>query len=114
MDSMMVVRAVVGVILILVAGLLALRRAWFLYRLVRSGQPAVGRTDQVPVRVEAEVTEVLGQRKLLKWTVPGVAHVFAFWGFLVLTLTVVEAFVELFVSDFAFPLVGTWPVVRFA
>lgn len=114
MDSMMVVRAVVGVILILVAGFLALRRAWFLYRLVRSGQPAVGRTDQVPVRVEAEVTEVLGQRKLLKWTVPGVAHVFAFWGFLVLTLTVVEAFVELFVSDFAFPLVGTWPVVRFA
>jgi Fe-S oxidoreductase len=113
MDSMMIVRAVVGLVVIIGAGAIALRRVWFLYGLIRSGQPAVGRTDQVPARVEAEFTEVLAQRKLLKWSVPGVAHVFAFWGFLVLFLTVVEAFGELFVADFAFPLIGTWPVVRF-
>ncbi len=53
MDAMMLVRVVGGLILILGAGAIALRRAWFLYRLVRSGQPALGRTDQVPVRVEA-------------------------------------------------------------
>ena len=28
--------------------------------------------------MEVELTEVLGQRKLLKWSVPGVAHVFVF------------------------------------
>ena len=113
MDSMMLIRASVGVIIIAVAGFLAIRRAWFLTKLVRAGQPAVGRTDQVGTRAEAEVTEVLGQKKLLKWTVPGIAHVFAFWGFLVLTITVVEAFGELFFADFAFPIIGTWPVVRF-
>ena len=113
MDSMMLIRATVGLVIIVVAGFLALKRAWFLQGLVRSGQPAVGRTDQVGARVEVEATEVLGQKKLLKWSVPGIAHVFVFFGFLVLSLTVVEAFGELFIADFAFPIIGTWPVVRF-
>ena len=113
MDSMMLIRASVGVIIIAVAGFLAIKRGWFLTKLVRAGEPAVGRSGQVGVRAEAELTEVLGQKKLLKWTVPGIAHVFAFWGFLVLTITVVEAFGELFFAAFAFPIIGTWPVVRF-
>ena len=74
MEPMMIVRAVVGLILIAGAGYFALRRVWFLYTLIRSGQPAVGRTDQVPARVETQFTEVLGQRKLLKWSVPGTAR----------------------------------------
>ncbi|HYN56890.1 MAG TPA: 4Fe-4S dicluster domain-containing protein [Motilibacterales bacterium] len=113
MDSMMLIRAAVGLVIIAVAGVLALKRAWFLQGLIRSGQPAVGRTDQVSARVQVEATEVLGQKKLLKWSVPGIAHVFVFFGFLILTLTVVEAFGELFIADFAFPIIGTWPVVRF-
>jgi len=112
MEPMMIVRAVIGLTLIVAAGFIALRRVWFLYTLIRSGQPAVGRTDQVPARVETQFTEVLGQRKLLKWSVPGVAHVFVFFGFLVLTLTVIEAFFELAFETFAFPLIGTWPPIR--
>ena len=73
----------------------------------------MGRTDQVGARVQVEATEVLGQKKLLKWSVPGVAHVFVFFGFLILTLTVIEAFGELFIAGFAFPIIGTWPIVRF-
>src|SRR4029453_11525794 len=46
------------------AGLFA-RRARLLYGLVRLGR-AVDRTRDVPVRVEREVTVVLGQRKLLQ------------------------------------------------
>ena len=76
MDSMELIRATVGLIIIVVAGFLALKRAWFLQGLVRSGQPAQGRTDQVGARVQVEATEVLGQKKLLKWSVPGIAHVF--------------------------------------
>ncbi len=112
MDSMMIVRAVLGVLLIVAAGASPCARAWFLLPLIRSGQPAVGRTDQVPARVETQFTEVLGQRKLLKWSVPGMAHVFVFFGFLVLFLTVIEAFGELFWESFAFPIIGTWPTVR--
>jgi ferredoxin len=113
MDSMMLIRGTVGLIIIVVAGFLALKRAWFLQGLIRSGQPAVGRTDQVGARVQVEATEVLGQKKLLKWSVPGIAHVLVFFGFLILTLTVVEAFGELFYAKFAFPIIGTWPIVRF-
>ena len=87
----MILRAVVGILITVLVLAFAGKRLWFLVSLARSGKPAVGRTQDAPKRVEAEATEVLGQKKLLKWTVPGIAHVFAFWGFLVLGLTILEA-----------------------
>ncbi len=114
MEATMIVRAVIGLAMIVATALVAGRRVQFLYTLIRGGQPAMGRTDQVPARIETQFTEVLGQKKLLKWSVPGMAHVFVFLGFLILGLTVVEAFGELFIADFAFPIIGTWPIVRFA
>jgi Fe-S oxidoreductase len=114
MTSHMLLRAVVGVAMTVLILFFAGKRLWFLIRLARSGKPAVGRLLDAPKRVQAEAFEVLGQRKLLKWTVPGVAHVFAFWGFLVLTLTILETYGALFVANFHIPLVGTWPVVGFA
>ena len=50
-----------------------------------------------------------GQRKLLRWTVPGVAHFMVFWGFMVLLFTVVEAFGALVWPSFQIPVVGNWP-----
>src|SRR5665811_294379 len=114
MTSHMLLRAVVGVAMTVLILFFAGKRLWFLVQLVRSGKPAVGRLLNAPKRVQAEALEVLGQRKLLKWTVPGVAHVFAFWGFLVLMLTILETYGALFVADFHIPIVGTWPVVGFA
>jgi Fe-S oxidoreductase len=58
----------------------------------------------------AEVTEVIGQRKLLAWTVPGLAHAFTFWAFLVLGLTILEAYGALFDADFG---VGHWAALGF-
>ena len=49
-----------------------------------------------------------GQRKLLQWTVPGLAHFFTMWGFTILLLTIIEAYGDLFDTDFHIPLVGTW------
>jgi Fe-S oxidoreductase len=109
----MILRAVIGVAITVIILYFAGRRVWFLVSLGRSGKAAVGRTSNAPRRVEAEATEVLGQRKLLKWTVPGLAHVFAFWGFLVLGLTILESYGALFVPDFHIPIVGTWPIVGF-
>ena len=113
MEPSLALRAGIGIVIIVVAAIFAAKRAWFLTSLIRSGQPAVGRTSEVPTRLEAEATEVLGQKKLLKWTVPGIAHVFVFAGFLILGITVVEAVFELFIHGFAFPFIGTWPVIRF-
>ena len=113
MEAHLIVRAVLGILVTLVLLAFAVKRGWFLVNLARAGKPAVGRTEDAGKRVEAEATEVLGQKKLLKWTIPGIAHVFAFWGFLILGITVVTAFGELVIEHFSVPIIGTWPVIRF-
>jgi Fe-S oxidoreductase len=112
-STMMIIRGVVGVALIVVILALAARRSNVLYRLIKTGQPAVDRPQKVNEAVEAEATEVLGQKKLLKWTVPGIAHVFAFWGFIVLGTAILEATGALFISDFAIPIIGRWAILGF-
>ena len=113
MDAVDIFRLSLGTAIIVVALAFAVRRALFLNALIRSGQPAVDRTGHLPRRARAEAVEVLGQKKLLQWFVPGIAHVFAFWGFIVLGITVVEAFGEVFIPGFWFPVIGTWPIVLF-
>ncbi|MSW39366.1 MAG: 4Fe-4S dicluster domain-containing protein, partial [Actinobacteria bacterium] len=114
MSDSMTLRWTVGVAITVVFLALAAKRLIFLVRLVRSGQPAVDRTANRRERLATQATEVLGQRKLLAWTIPGIAHVFAFWGFLVLSLTIVEAFGALFDSEFAIPVIGQLRVVGFS
>jgi len=113
METLDVIRIVLGTAIIVVAAAFATRRILFLQGMIRSGQPAVGRTSHVGKRAELEGTQVLGQKKLLQWAIPGVAHVFAFWGFLVLGITVVEALAEVYIVNFWFPIIGTWPIVLF-
>jgi len=90
------------------------RRFFWLYRLISAGEPAVpSRFKDVPRRVRAELVEVGGQKKLLQWTVPGMAHAFTFWGFTILFLTIIEAFGCLFQRDFHIPLIGHTAVIGF-
>ena len=77
------------VVLVAIAGAIFMQRAYFLFRLVRLGQP-VKRTEDMPKRLENEVVVVLGQRKLLQRAGPGLMHAFIFWGFLILLTTIVE------------------------
>jgi Fe-S oxidoreductase len=109
----MLIRAIVGVAIVVVLAAFAAKRGLFLFRLARSGQPVAGRFTDPGARLGAEATEVFGQRKLLKWTIPGIAHVFAFWGFIILGITVVTAFGELVIEHWHVPIIGTWFVVRF-
>jgi Fe-S oxidoreductase len=112
-----VLRMTVGLVLTVVAFAIAGRRLWWLKRLALSGQPAPERIEAVrshPGRDAAtEATEVLGQRKLLKWTVPGVAHALTFWGFTVLLLTIIESYGDLFSRTFAIPWIGHWAFIGF-
>ncbi len=112
-ETHLTVRLVVGVLLTIAALSLAAWRGNRIYQVIRSGQPAVGRTDDAGVRVQAEVVEVLGQKKLLKWGPSGAAHFFTFWGFLILGLTILEAFGALFDPNFHVPIIGTWALVGF-
>ena len=56
---------------------------------------------------------MIGQRKLLKWSVPGAAHAATFWGFIVLLLTIIEAYGNLFSRTFAIPGIGHWAFIGF-
>src|ERR1700748_3810496 len=107
----------VGLALTAIAQAVASRRLWWLKRLAFSGQPAPERVAAVrahPGRdVETQATEVIGQRKLLKWSVPGAAHAATFWGFIVLLLTIIEAYGDLFSRTFAIPGIGHWAFIRF-
>src|SRR5919108_351968 len=78
-----------------------------------AGRPAPDRLQGAWGRVWAELVEVFGQRKLLKRPIPGLAHFFTFWGFVILLTTIAEAYGELFDDDFALPLVGHSPVLGF-
>src|ERR1700761_444833 len=109
----MVVGLAVTVIALAVAG----RRFWWLKRLAFTGQPAPERLAYVRSHpggdLEAQATEVIGQRKLLKWTVPGAAHAATFWGFIVLLLTIIEAYGALFQRTFAIPGIGQGAAIGF-
>ncbi len=96
-----------------IAFAIAGRRLFFLSRLVTAGQPAPERLSRWGRRAEVEVTEVGGQKRLLKWTVPGLAHAFTFWGFTVLLLTIIEAYGDLFSPTFHIPRIGTNSFVGF-
>jgi Fe-S oxidoreductase len=110
-------RIIIGLALTVAAFALAGRRSWWLLRVARSGQPAPERVEAVrahPGRdAGTQATEVIGQRKLLRWTVPGAAHALTFWGFIVLILTIIEAYGDLFSRTFAIPVIGHWAVTGF-
>jgi Fe-S oxidoreductase len=107
------VRLIIGLAMTVIAIAVSGRRALWIYKLISSGQPANDRTDGLGQRVRAQFVEVFGQRKLLKWSVPGLAHLFTFYAFVILITVYLEAYGALFVPDFAIPLIGTWPVLGF-
>jgi Fe-S oxidoreductase len=108
------IRIILGLGVTVIGFGIAARRFHWLSRLIRSGQPAPDRTrGSIIPKVEAETVEVAGQRKLLQWTVPGLAHFFTMWGFTVLLLTIIEAYGALFDRDFFIPLLGHWQWIGF-
>ncbi len=107
----MIVRLVIGLALTVLTLVVVGKRAHTIYSLIASGQPDHDRRDQVGERLKRQLVEVLGQRKLLKWTVPGMAHLFTMWAFIILLTVYIEAYGALFTPDFAIPLIGHWPVL---
>ena len=111
---------IVGLIMLAVALPVVGRRVLFLFRLIRSGQPAPDRIEGVTGRLGAalrnQLVEVFGQRRLLKWSIPGAAHAMVFWAFLILGTVYLEAFGVMLSRnpEWAIPLVGHWDLLGFA
>ncbi|SDI49113.1 Fe-S oxidoreductase [Sinosporangium album] len=115
--------AIIGLVMTGVALALAGRRVLFLYQLATSGQPAPERVEfakaNIGTEIKAQLVEVLGQKKLLKWTPSGTAHFFVMWAFFILATVYVEAYGALIqgaitgTPDFHIPLIGRWPILGF-
>ncbi|WP_018654495.1 (Fe-S)-binding protein [Actinomadura flavalba] len=109
---------IIGLAGIVVTLALAGRRIQFLTKLFRSGQPDPERTLQVrrepKAAVEGQAVEVLGQKKLLKWTVAGAAHFAVMWAFFLLATVYLEAGVQLiFGLEAHIPFIQTWGPIGF-
>jgi Fe-S oxidoreductase len=111
--TQMLVRLIVGLGMTVVVGAFAARRVLWLNKLVMSGQPASGRTDNLGTRIWTQIAEVLGQRRLLKWSIPGLAHFFTMWGFFILLTVYIEAYGFLFQENFHIPIIGRWDALGF-
>jgi Fe-S oxidoreductase len=113
------VTLILGLVLNAIALPLAGKRVVFLYRLISSGQPAPDRVENVTKRTGAalgsQLVEVLGQRKLLKWSVPGAAHAAVMYAFLILATVYVEAYGVLLSRDpkWHFLFIGQWGPLGF-
>ena len=116
MDTHTLIRLVVGLGMTAIVLVFAARRVLWLTKLIRSGQKTSdehGRKDNLGTRITTQVKEVFGQTRLLKWSIPGLAHFFTMWGFFILGSVYLEAYGLLFVHDFHIPLVGRWDGLGF-
>ncbi|MBV9821328.1 MAG: (Fe-S)-binding protein [Actinobacteria bacterium] len=107
-------RIILTLLMTVATAAIAGRRIFWLVRLIRSGTAAPGRGKNAPARAANDAEEVLGQTRLLKWSVPGLAHFLTFWGFVILNLTILEAYGALLIDrDFHIPLIGRWQALGF-
>ncbi len=116
MDTQMLIRLVVGLLMTAVVLAFAAKRVLWLTNLIRSGQKTSdehARKDHLGTRITTQFKEVFGQTRLLKWSIPGLAHFFTMWGFFILASVYLEAFGLLFVHNFHIPFVGRWDALGF-
>lgn len=76
---------------------------------------ADNRFDNIPARLKNVFTIAFLQTKLLREPVAGMLHLFIFWGFLALSLVVVESIIEGLFGHFSFSFLGTgYKIITFS
>jgi len=97
---------------LLVAGGIFGRRVYqLLWVNLRRGQPS-DVSGQWSERIKGLFVFVAGQKRLFRFLIPGTAHFFIFWGFVILSLTILQAIVEGLVAfanpHYVLPILGTF------
>jgi Fe-S oxidoreductase len=99
-------RIVVGTATLAFFGAWAVRRGTFLVRLILAAQPNPERNIRSAFRANLRraLVNIFGHKKLLKWSVSGIAHFWVMYAFFILQTTVLEAVGELYLgSSFQLP-----------
>ncbi len=93
-----VFRIVGGVAVIAVTAALAGQRILWLYGLVKKARPEPERVTRQAIvgNIKYAIAKIFGNQKLLRWSLPGIAHFWVMWAFFVLQTTLLEAAVEIF------------------
>jgi Fe-S oxidoreductase len=107
---MQLVAIVVSLVLTAVAVALFSRAIMQIVQYLRLGRsvPAGLRTDQPAQRTRTVAREFFGHTRMNRWAVVGIAHWFVAIGFFTLTLTIVQAYGQLFQADWVLPVLGTF------
>ena len=103
-------RIVVGTATLAFFGAWAVRRGRFLVRLILAAQPNPERNIRTAFKANLRhaLVNIFGHKKLLKWSLSGIAHFWVMYAFFVLQTTVLEAIGELyFGSTFQLPLLNS-------
>ncbi len=110
--ALSLLRGPVALLLLVLAAGIAARKLLVVYRLIRLGGGPVPLAP-AGARVRDLLLQVLGHTKVLRRMVAGLAHLFIFWGFLILLSTIAQAFVEAFVPGWTWPVLGAAPWFAF-
>ncbi len=108
--SYSLVKSIAVLLALLVAfGIFGWRCYQLLWVNLRRGQPSAV-TGQWGERIKAVVVYVAAQLRLFRFLVPGTAHFFLFWGFTILSFTILQAMLEGLLAfttpSFVLPILG--------
>jgi len=111
------IKSILVLLALLAATGIFLRYAWqLLWVNLRRGQ-AVPPFGQWGERVKGLIVFVGAQWRLFRFRLPGAAHFFTFWGFLLLSLTILQAIAEGLMAfanpSLVLPVIGTWGPLAF-
>ena len=112
----MLIRLIIGLLMTAVVLVFAAKRVLWLTNLIRSGQTTSdehARKDHLGTRITTQIKEVFGQTRLLRWSIPGIAHFFTMWGFFILGIGLPRGVRRAVRPDFAIPFVGHWDALGF-
>ncbi len=98
-------RALIVIPLLLISGGIFAAKLHRVYRLIRLGGGPVP-LQPIGTRIRDVLVQVLGHRKVLRQPLAGILHLLIFWGFLILSTTIVQAIGEAFRPGWMLPLIG--------
>lgn len=81
-------------------------RIFLLIKLMKAHQGKAARLDDIPQRVGAFITNVLGQKAVLQKKYIGILHTTIFWGFIVISFGTLEQFVSTLYQPASFEFMG--------
>ncbi len=107
-----VIKPIVVLLSLIIAGLIfGLRVYQLLWVNLRRGQPS-NPFGQWSERIKGLIVFVGAQLRLFRFPIPGIAHFFIFWGFMLLSLTILQAIIEGLLAfmkpNFVLPLIGNF------